>query len=278
MKIVKWHAVEGNMQHLDGGAMFGHVPKVMWEKWIQPDQNNRIPLNCRALLVQTEDGRNFLFEAGIGAFFDPKLKERYGVTPNEHILLKNLEKIGVPHDKINGLIISHLHSDHAGGLLSAYEDGPQRILFPNAKIYVGKRHWEMSQNPHPREAASFISYLNKLLEETGRLVLIEGESHPDLDFGVNFLYSDGHSIGMMLACIQLDTGPMLFVTDLAPGAAWVNLIVYMGYDRFPEQKYDEKSKIFDYILKNKGSLFFTHDPVMVHGVMQKDAQGKYFVK
>ncbi len=278
MKIAKWHAVEGNRQHLDGGAMFGHVPKVMWEQWIKPDAINRIPLACRALLVQTDDGRNFLFEVGIGAFFEPKLKDRYGVTPNEHILLKNLEKIGVSENQINGVIVSHLHFDHAGGLLSAYGDGPPRILFPNAKIYVGKRNWEFSLNPHPREAASYIPFLNGLLKESGRLVLIDGDSHPDLDFGVNFLYSEGHTIGMMLSVIQLDSGPMVFVTDLVPGAAWVNLIVYMGYDRFPELKYDEKSRIFEYILKNKGSLFFTHDPVKTHGLLVKDPQGRYSVK
>lgn len=277
MKIAKWHAIEGNMQHLDGGAMFGHVPKAMWEQWTKSDSQNRIPLACRALLVQTVDGRNILFETGIGAFFEPKLKDRYGVTPNEHILLKNLEKAGVTENEIDAVVLSHLHFDHAGGILSAYGDGPPRILFPNAKIYLGKRNWEFSQNPHPREAGSYIPYLNQLLRESGRLVLIEGETHPDLDFGVSFVYSDGHTIGMMISVIHLESGPMAFVTDLVPGAAWVHLPVYMGYDRFPEQKYDEKVKLFGWILERNGSLFFTHDPIVTHGKLTKDPQGRYGV-
>jgi glyoxylase-like metal-dependent hydrolase (beta-lactamase superfamily II) len=277
MKIAKWQAIEGNMQHLDGGAMFGHVPKAMWEHWIKSDSQNRIPLACRALLVQTEDGRNILFETGIGAFFEPKLKERYGVTPNEHILLKNLEKVGVTENEIDAVVLSHLHFDHAGGILSAYGDGPPRILFPKAKIYLGKRNWEFSQNPHPREVGSYIPHLNQLLKESGRVVLIDGETHPDLNFGVSFVYSDGHTIGMMISVIHLDSGPMAFVTDLVPGAAWVHLSVYMGYDRFPEQKYDEKVKLFGWILERNGSLFFTHDPLVTHGKLKRDEQGRYSV-
>jgi glyoxylase-like metal-dependent hydrolase (beta-lactamase superfamily II) len=274
---MKWHAVEGNMQHLDGGAMFGHVPKAMWENWLKPDSRNRIPLACRALLVKTDDGRNILFETGIGAFFDPKLKERYGVTPNEHILLKNLAKLGLRENDIDAVVLSHLHFDHAGGILSAYDDGAPRVLFPKAKIYLGKRNWEFSQNPHPRELGSYIPHLNQLLNDCGRVVLIEGETHPDLDFGVSFIYSEGHTVGMMLSVIHLESGPMVFVTDLIPGAAWIHLPVNMGYDRFPEKKYDEKLKLYEWLLPKKGSLFFTHDPEKTHGELVKDSQGRYSV-
>src|SRR5262245_873883 len=116
---VKIFALKGNSQLLDGGAMFGNAPKEMWQKWQSADDKNRIPLACTCLLVETADGKNLLFETGIGAFFEPKLKERFGVVESEHVLLKSLKNIGLEHTDIHAVILSHLHFDHAGGTLSA---------------------------------------------------------------------------------------------------------------------------------------------------------------
>src|SRR5262245_49602236 len=127
-------AIAGNTQRLDGGAMFGNAPKAVWEKWIPPDERNRIPLACRAMLVEENDGastRRILFETGIGAFFSPKMRDRFGVVEPEHVLLKSLEAAGAPHDTIDVVVLSHLHFDHAGGLLSAFVEGEApKLLFP----------------------------------------------------------------------------------------------------------------------------------------------------
>ncbi len=116
-------SINGNSQKLDGGAMFGNAPKAMWSRWIAPDELNRIPLACRCLLVKDLDGRNVLFETGIGAFFEPSLRERYGVVESHHVLLESLAAAGVSHEDIDVVVLSHLHFDHAGGLLAAWEEG-----------------------------------------------------------------------------------------------------------------------------------------------------------
>lgn len=165
----------GNSQRLDGGAMFGNAPKALWTRWVTPDEDNRIPLACRTLLVELE-GRRILLEAGIGAFFEPKLKERFGVVEAEHVLLRSLAEVGLTHLDIDVVVLSHLHFDHAGGLLSAWQDGaaPQ-LLFNNAVFITGKAAWERAKAPHYRDRASFIPVLNELLESSGRLELVDGE-------------------------------------------------------------------------------------------------------
>src|SRR5262245_36958817 len=115
-------SVLGNSQRLDGGAMFGNAPRVLWERWAKPDDRHRIPLACRAMLVE-EDGRRILVETGIGVFFEPSMRERFGVVEPTHVLLESLASLGLRDADIDVVVLSHLHFDHAGGLLSAYEAG-----------------------------------------------------------------------------------------------------------------------------------------------------------
>src|SRR5690606_6446471 len=164
-----------NSQRLDGGAMFGNAPKALWEAWAPPDDHNRIALACRAMLVR-DDERYILFETGIGAFFEPKLRERFGVAESNHVLLSNLAAASCPHDRVDVVVLSHLHFDHAGGLLAPYEEGcDPRLLFPNATFVVGKEALDRARKPHARDRASFIPELPRLLEETGRLEVVTGE-------------------------------------------------------------------------------------------------------
>src|SRR5687767_2398350 len=116
-------SIDGNTQRLDGGAMFGNCPRPVWEKWAPPDDRHRITLACRALLVREANGRNVLLEAGIGAFFEPKLRERFGVQEDRHVLLESLAKAGLAPDDVDVIVLSHLHFDHAGGVLAAWEEG-----------------------------------------------------------------------------------------------------------------------------------------------------------
>lgn len=271
-------SVMGNSQRLDGGAMFGNVPRAMWEKWIAPDEAHRIPLACRALLARDLAGKTVLFETGIGAFFEPKLRERFGVVEERHVLLDSLAAAGVSHEDIDVVVLSHLHFDHAGGLLAPWSAGqPARLLFPNARFLVGAAHWARAREPHPRDRASFIPELAGLLEASGRLECVEGAHSPTLGAAVRFHFSDGHTPGLMLAEIvgAGDRGGVLFCADLIPGRPWVHLPVTMGYDRSPELLIDEKRRLLDDLRARGVRLFFTHDPACALAGVACDDKGRY---
>ncbi|MEP4547950.1 MAG: MBL fold metallo-hydrolase [Saccharospirillum sp.] len=274
---MKLHALLGNSQKLDGGAMFGNAPKALWERWLPSDDQNRIDLSCRCLLVQEPD-RNILFETGVGAFFPPALRERYGVQEAQHCLLDSLADLGLGPDDIDIVVLSHLHFDHAGGLLSAWQEGktPQ-LVFKNAWFIVGEQAWQRAIQPHPRDKASFIPELPALLEASGRLERINGTRSKRLGDAYRFHYSDGHTPGMLLTEIQTDDGPLVFAADLIPGKAWVHLPITMGYDRFPEALIDEKRRLLSDLARRNGRLFFTHDPSIAAGRVVKDEKGKFSV-
>lgn len=273
---MKFYAIEGNTQRLDGGAMFGNAPKAMWQQWCDVDEENRIRLATRALLVEFSNGKTALFEAGVGAFFDPKMKERFAVQETEHVLIDNLDRIGCPHDTIDYVILSHLHFDHAGGILSAWKENEvSSLLFPHAEFFVSKVQWERANNPHARDRASYIPEMLTLLEDSQRLFLVDSDRHPILGNDVRFHFSEGHTPGLMLAELATAQGPMVFCSDLIPGMAWVHHAITMGYDRYPEQLIDEKIALLNDLVERKGSLFFTHDEVVSRARIEKNEKGRF---
>jgi glyoxylase-like metal-dependent hydrolase (beta-lactamase superfamily II) len=254
---VKITSLEGNRHALDGGSMFGHVPKALWSRWIKSDENNRAELASRALLIEDDKGDLYLFDGTIGTSLPPKERERYCVVGEENQLLLSLASNGVKPKDIRGIVLSHLHFDHVGGVLNRDEKGLS-LLFPHATHYISVSHFERAKAPKPRDRASFISDLPPLLESSGKLKLLQKDDR--LPFPSELFLSEGHTLGLLIVMLYAP-GLIALPTDLIPGVPWINLPVNTGFDRFPEQSVIEKEALLKRVVKEDGLLFLTHDPL-----------------
>lgn len=277
MDEIRLSAVIGNSQRLDGGAMFGNATKALWTRYFATDSENRISLACRALLVEV-GARKILLETGIGVFFAPEMRSRFGVVEEDHVLLRSLAALGVAEDEITDVILSHLHFDHAGGLLSAYVGGQSaRLLFPKARYVTSASALARAEKPHVRDKASFIPELQGLLRASGRLHLIaDGATHDETLPGLRFHHSNGHTPGLLLTevCGPSPDRAVVFAGDLVPGTAWVHLPMTMGYDRYPELLIDEKTALLNQLCDRGAWLFYTHDPVVAMSKIRRGEAGR----
>lgn len=275
MSVRRLWSIDGNSQRLDGGAMFGNAPRALWSAWATPDAHHRVPLACRGLLV-VEEQRTVLFESGIGAFFEPRLRDRFGVVESDHRLLTNLARVGVGPEDVDVVVLSHLHFDHAGGILAAYEpESPLRLVFPKARYVVSFAALRRACEPHPRDRASFIDGLPELLLGTERCELVRTDRSEILGPDYRFWISEGHTPGMLLGEVASADGPVVFVADLAPGRPWVHVPITMAYDRNPERVVDEKLALYDQWLPRGTRFFFTHDPEIALARLARDGRGRF---
>jgi glyoxylase-like metal-dependent hydrolase (beta-lactamase superfamily II) len=269
-------SIPGNSQRLDGGAMFGNAPRALWQRWVTSDEDNLIPLATRTMLIREASGRVLLFDTGIGSFFPPNMRARYGVQEAEHVLLRGLAAAGVSPADVDVVVLSHLHFDHAGGLLDVWADGKRHSLcFPRARILVSRGAWERARKPHPRDRASFILELPALLADSGRLEIVEVDRSELLGSDYRFHFSDGHTPGLMLTEVAGEHGPLLFASDLIPGCAWMHAPMTMGYDRNPELLVDEKAALLSDLHGRGGRVLFVHDSEVAAASVHRDDRQRF---
>jgi len=255
--------------------MFGNAPRALWERWFTPDEQHRIELACRCLLATGLSGKTVLFETGIGAFLEPALADRFGLTESEHRLLHSLNELGCSHDDVDLVVLSHLHFDHVGGLFSLYEEGqPMQLLFPNARYLISEAAWDTALHPHLRDKPSILPEQIQLLKDSGRVELVSGPEHPLTGEAVRFEFSDGHTRGLMMGELGGDGG-VSFAADLIPGVQWVHLPLTMGYDRFPELVIDEKKAYLEDKITRGVRLFYTHDPETAMSNVSRSEDDRY---
>ena len=250
---------------LDGGAMFGVVPKVIWNKVCPADENNLIQLAMRSLLIEDGD-RLILIDAGIGKKQDEKFFKHYYLH-GEDQLEASLAAHGFSKNDITDVILTHLHFDHCGGAVERI--GDQLVLtFPNACYWTNEVHWEWATNPNDREKASFLKENFMPLEESGQLRKIPigtstSSSLPTTRFNDNIeiRFCEGHTRAMMLPQIRYKNQTIVFMADLLPTVGHIPLAYVMGYDMFPMQTLHEKKEFLKEAADQHYILFFQHDPV-----------------
>lgn len=259
-RIGSWtlHTIETGRFGLDGGAMFGIVPKPLWEKRIGADELNRIPMHARCLLLTSAD-RCVLIDNGIGTKQDQKFRKIYAVDDETMNLDASLQAAGFHRSDITDVILTHLHFDHCGGS-TEYVDGTLRIAFPNATFHVQREHWDWARLGNVREKASFFPENLDPLAESGQLNLIDGRH--DLFEGVDLIPVDGHTKAMQLVRVHDADRSLLYAADLLPTHAHLAPAWNMGYDLWPMTTIEEKGRLLGQATRDGWQLFFEHDPTV----------------
>jgi glyoxylase-like metal-dependent hydrolase (beta-lactamase superfamily II) len=258
---MKLHIIETGYFKLDGGAMFGVVPKTLWSRTNPADSQNRIDLAARSLLIE-EGNRLILIDAGMGNKQDDRFFRHFGLFGNDS-LDESLKKAGFSRADITDVFLTHLHFDHCGGAVrwkenkTAYE-----LSFPNARYWSNKQHWEWAVDPNEREKASFLSENLMPIQESGQLCFVETPKTSftsDCGLGFGVLFVNGHTEKQMIPHISFRGKTLVFMADLVPTAGHLPLPYIMGYDVRPLQTLKEKKRFLSRAADENFVLFMQHD-------------------
>ncbi len=260
--------LNGGHFRLDGGTMFGAVPKILWEKKCQTDEGNTIPLCNDVLLVRTP-GKNILIDTGIGNKLSAKQLSIFQVT-SPWSVVTDLDELGLRREDIDLVLLTHCDFDHAGGIVMHNSKGEEELSFPNAVHYVQEKEWEDVEHPNRRALSTYFSENFALLKKEGKLKTIRGDI--EVCPGVTLRYTGGHTRGHQLVELQSNGETAVHLGDLYPTHAHTNPLWTMAYDNFPLQVIDRKEEYFDYYQKRDSWFTFYHDPVVK--ACKLDNQGK----
>jgi glyoxylase-like metal-dependent hydrolase (beta-lactamase superfamily II) len=263
------HAVQDGTFSLDGGAMFGIVPKPVWERVMKPDARNRIPLSITCLLVRS-GGKTVLVDAGLGDKRDAKFRELYAVDRSRTTLLQGLAAAGVTPEDVDVVILSHLHFDHCGGA-TRLVGGEWVPTFPRAVHVIQEGMWEEALDPNPRTKGSYFHEDFLPLQKAGLVKFVKGTE--EVLPGIRAELSGGHVKCHQIATFESQGRRAIFWADLLPTTAHVKPAWTMGYDLFPHEVATLRSKILEESAAKEWINVFEHDPSVAMGFVRKDEKG-----
>ncbi len=257
---------------LDGGAMFGVVPKSLWNRENPADENNLCTWAMRCMLIR-EGERNILIDTGMGNKQSEKFFGHYH-PHGDQSLLSSIEKTGLNPNDITDVILTHLHFDHCGGAVSKKSD-ELVLTFPYATYWSSEKHWSNAITPNARERASFLKENILPIQESGKLKFIQEHADQRTYFtdNINIQFVHGHTQSMMLPFIKYKGKTIVYMADLIPSAAHIPLPYVMGYDMFPLTTLKEKEVFLEEAVQHEMILFFEHDPINECCTVQKTEKG-----
>lgn len=256
---------------LDGGAMFGVVPKPLWERRAPADERNRISLASRPLLVRAH-GKTMIVDAGIGNKMSPKSVDIYAIDRTRH-LEPELADLGLSMASIDIALASHLHFDHVGGFTTRREDGTIVPTFPNARYKVRRDEWEDATHPHERNRASYLQEDFVPLLEAGVLDLFDGDA--EIIPGVRVRWTGGHARSHQVIYLEGGGQTAVFTADMIPTAAHIDEPWIMGYDLYPMETLAFKRAFVREAIDREYLIFFEHDPTIAAGYIREKDGRKY---
>ena len=263
------YAVETGRFRLDGGAMFGVVPKVLWERTNPADEANRIELALRVLVLKSAE-RIILVDTGVGEKNNEKFQKIYAIDQSRYNLRQGLAEIGLSFNDITDVILTHLHFDHTGGTTKD-ENGNVVPTFPNATYHVQEEHWDWAMHPAEKDRASFLKENFEPIESAGQLNKLEGPL--ELFSGVEILVMYGHTQGMQVVKVSDGRTTLLYCADLIPTASHIPIPYVMAYDNNPLITIEEKKRILPQAVRENWILFFEHDPYRAAATVVETEKG-----
>ena len=272
MKIGKYdlYSVETSEFGLDGGAMFGIIPKPVWEKKVPADELNRVNMVTRSLLL-VSDEKKILIDTGNGTKWEEKYKQIYDINTDQYNIEKSLGKYGFSSEQITDVICTHMHFDHIGGN-TKIKSGEVVPTFPNAKYWISEENWKLANHPSQKDAGSFIEHDWKVLAENQMIEIINGKE-PFIE-GIETIVTRGHTPGLLHPIVSDGSNKLFYGADIFPMVAHIPIPWVMAYDVQPVVTMEEKQKLLQKMEREDWILFFEHDPHIQACTVHKD--GKHY--
>ena len=272
MKIGKYdlYSVETSEFGLDGGAMFGIIPKPVWEKKVSADELNRVNMVTRSLLL-VSDEKKILIDTGNGTKWEEKYKQIYDINTDQYNIEKSLGKYGFSSEQITDVICTHMHFDHIGGN-TKINSGKVVPTFPNAKYWISEENWKLANHPSQKDAGSFIEHDWKVLAENQMIEIIDGRE-PFIE-GIDTIVTHGHTPGLLHPIVSDGSNKLFYGADIFPMVAHIPIPWVMAYDVQPVVTMEEKQKLLQKMEREDWILFFEHDPHIQACSVHKD--GKHY--